>query len=179
MNLDEGQTTRVRQWIEEGLSAAAIQTRLQEELGLKMTYAEVRFLLGDLQLRPKDVPKPATPILGAGGGSAPAAASAAPNSKSKSPSPAGPAAGSGLKTAPLGGEAPSGGRVAVNVDQIARPGMVVSGKVTFSDGQTAEWGIDQMGRPMLMPQQPGYRPSQADVLDFQTELDQVLSRMGY
>lgn len=189
MKLNEEQVPRVRQWIDEGLSAAAIQTKLQEELGLKMTYAEVRFLLGDLQLRPKDVPKAATPILGAGappatagGGAGKPAGGPVPG---RSGSASGPVPGSeagptgGLKTAPLGDEPPSAGRVTVTVDQIARPGMVVSGKVSFGDGEQGEWGIDQMGRPRLMTSTPGYRPSQGDLMDFQAELEQVLSRMGY
>lgn len=182
MNLDETQVAKVRQWIDEGRKAAEIQSKLQDELGIKMTYAEVRFLLGDLQLKPKDEPKAATPILGAAQSAAPAPAA---RDASRPVGPAGPGSGpgplpgaGGLKTTPLEGP-PSGGRVSVSLDEIARPNMVVSGRVTFSDGQQAEWGIDQMGRPMLIPKQAGYRPSQADVMDFQAELEQVLGRMGY
>lgn len=190
MNLDETQVAKVRQWVEEGLQASEIQTRLNDELGLRMTYAEVRFLLGDLQLRPKDVAKTGPAVLGAGTtptGAGPSAASAGhrpsgPASPSSASAGAGPAAGgpaSGLKTSPLGESTPPGAGVRVTVDEIARPNMVVSGKVTFSDGQSADWGIDQMGRPMLMPKQQGYRPSQADIMDFQVELEQVLARFGY
>ena len=182
MNLDEAQVAKVRQWIEEGRKAAEIQTRLQDELGVKMTYAEVRFLLGDLQLKPKDLPKAPTPILGGGGPPPQGGPAAGGPGRSPVPGPGlagGPAAPQQpLTTAPLDGP-PSGGRVSVSLDEIARPNMVVSGKVTFSDGQQAEWGIDQMGRPMLMPKQTGYRPSQADVMDFQAELEQVLGRLGY
>ncbi len=185
MNLDEAQVDKVRQWIDEGRKAAEIQTRLQDELGIKMTYAEVRFLLGDLQLKPKDLPKAATPILGGPVPSQAVPPMGAPGRPAVPAVGAGPGPGpvpgavpEGLTTAPLDGP-PSGGRVAVSLDEIARPNMVVSGKVTFSDGQQAEWGIDQMGRPTLMPKQTGYRPSQADVLDFQAELEQVLGRLGY
>lgn len=177
MNLDEAQVAKVRQWVDEGRKAAEVQTRLQEELGIKMTYAEVRFLLGDLQLKPKDLPKAATPVLG--GGAAPGSMSA----PTRSPGPAGAVPGMGasanLKPVPPAEAAAAGAGVQVTVDDIARPNMVVSGKVTFSDGQFAEWGIDQMGRPMLMPKQQGYRPSQPDVMEFQVQLEQILGRFGY
>jgi hypothetical protein len=67
----------------------------------------------------------------------------------------------------------------VTVDQIARPGALVSGKVTFSDGNSAEWYLDQMGRLGLSPQQQGYRPSQTDLMTFQTELQNQLAQMGF
>ncbi len=175
MNLDQAQVAKVRQWIEDGLKANQVQTKLLDELGVKMTYAEVRFLLGDLELRPKDPPPPPKPsetVLGPGAGSALAGGPGAPP---------GVAAG-GLKTSPLdpaaAGAAGVGG-VKVTVDEIARPTMAVSGRVTFSDGQAGEWGIDQMGRPRLIPATAGYRPSQPDILEFQAQLEQALSRFGY
>ncbi len=67
----------------------------------------------------------------------------------------------------------------MNVDQLARPGAVVSGKVTFSDGIQAEWFFDQTGRLGLVPQQAGYRPPAADLQQFQRALETELSRMGF
>lgn len=69
----------------------------------------------------------------------------------------------------------STGTVNVALDNIALPGAMVSGKVTFSDGETAIWMIDSSGRPGLDPDTPGYRPSQEDVLEFQTQLKSLLS----
>jgi len=69
--------------------------------------------------------------------------------------------------------------VAVVVDHLARPGAVVSGKVTFSDGNKADWYIDQNGRLGLAPQQTGYRPPAADLQQFQAALESELSRMGF
>jgi hypothetical protein len=66
----------------------------------------------------------------------------------------------------------------VTVDQIARAGALVSGKVTFSDGQGAEWYLDQTGRLGLAPMAPGYRPPQADIAEFQRLLQEELARMG-
>ncbi len=157
MNLDEGQRKKVSEWIAQGLKLSEIQARIASELGLKLTYMDVRLLVDDLKLTPKDVdpPKPASSALGT--------ASAAP------------------PPAPSGETGPSkpAGSVSVQVDQIARPGAVVSGKVTFSDGNNAEWYFDQMGRLGLIPQQPGYRPPAADLQQFQSQLDTELSKMGF
>jgi IS5 family transposase len=74
---------------------------------------------------------------------------------------------------------PAPGGVSVGVDQIARPGAAVSGKVTFSDEQTAEWYLDQTGRLAVVPKQQGYKPSAADVQQFQAALQNELMRMGF
>ena len=56
MNLDEAQRQQVAKWISEGAKLSEIQKRLLE-LGVKLTYMEVRFLVDDLKLTPKD-PEP-------------------------------------------------------------------------------------------------------------------------
>jgi len=122
---------------------------------------DVRFLVDDLKLTPKDTepPRPLTPVI--------------PPPPKKTGQPAG---------SPLdqkSSSAPAPGGVSLSVDQLAKPGAVVSGKVTFSDGQAADWYIDQTGRLGLVPQQAGYRPPAADVQQFQTALESELSRMGF
>jgi hypothetical protein len=69
--------------------------------------------------------------------------------------------------------------VSVTVDQLARPGAIVSGKVAFSDGQQADWHLDQTGRLGVAPRQQGYKPSAADVQQFQAALEKEISRMGF
>jgi len=164
MNLDDAQRQKVSEWIKQGLKLSEIQSRLASELGLTMTYMDVRLLVDDLKLVPQDAEpaKTSTADLGeprAGG-------IAKPEPTGAKPSPA---------AAP--GKASAGG-VSVQVDQLARPGAVVSGKVTFSDGNSAEWYFDQMGRLGLVPQQPGYRPPGADLQKFQAALESELSRLG-
>src|SRR5688572_16818683 len=61
MNLDDAQKAKVSEWIAAGCKLAEIQNRLFTELGLKLTYMEVRFLVDDLKLVPKD-PEPAKPV---------------------------------------------------------------------------------------------------------------------
>jgi hypothetical protein len=163
--LTEAQRSQVAAWLAEGQKLSEIQKRLEAEFGLRLTYMEVKLLLGDLQLMPKDQepPKPADlGVLGTAKGSPQPTATGSPAAK---PPPAPPA-----------GSAP--GTVSVSVDQITRPGAMVSGKVTFGDGQKGVWYVDQMGRLALAPEQKGYRPSAADMREFQVALDQELARMG-
>lgn len=70
------------------------------------------------------------------------------------------------------------GTVSVTMDTLALPGALVSGKVVFSDGQSAIWMLDQSGRMGLDPDTPGYRPSQEDAVEFQTQLREVIRRSG-
>jgi hypothetical protein len=166
MKLDDLQEQHVRKWIEEGLQPAAIQERLASEFGLTLTYMEVRFLLDDLKVQPRDKEPLPSSILGSQPGDAGQA-------------PAGSGGASGMPGLDPGAEGLTGSGVAVSVDQVTRPGSVASGKVTFSDGKRAEWYLDQMGRLGLAPMEKGYRPSQTDLAAFQTELQTELARLGY
>jgi hypothetical protein len=158
MNLDEAQRKKVTDWIKDGLKLSEIQNRLASELNVRLTYMDVRLLVDDLKLTPKDA-EPAKPL-------SPPASAAAPASPLQS-TPAQPAA-----------EPAPGTGVSVSVDQIARPGTVVSGKVTFTDGNQGNWYFDQGGRLGFIPQQQGYRPPPADLQQFQAALDAELSKMG-
>lgn len=66
------------------------------------------------------------------------------------------------------------GAVRVSRDEIVIPGMMFSGKVQFSDGEKALWYVDESGRLGLDPDTAGYRPSQDDIMAFQTQLKQTL-----
>ena len=70
------------------------------------------------------------------------------------------------------------GVVTVTMDNLTLPGALVSGKVTFSDGETAVWMLDQSGRPGLDPDTPGYRPTQEDILEFQKQLRALIQKSG-
>ena len=168
MNLDEAQRTKVVEWVAQGLKLSDIQTRLVSELGVTMTYMEVRFLVDDLKLTLKD-PEPAKPI------NSPLAAPAAPPAAGARPPAERPGAEPPMPVPSAGGA----GHVSLSVDQLTRPGAVVSGKVTFSDGVTAAWQIDQGGQLGLIPSKPGYRPLPADVQPFQMALEAELSKLGF
>jgi len=146
MQLTAEQQQQVRQWIDQGLKLSDVQKRLEADFGLRPTYMEVRFLVDDLRVMPKDPDPPKTPEPGA------VAAAAAP--------------------------APALGGVQVTVDAVTRPNALVSGRVTFSDGQGAAWLVDQYGRPGLVPDTKGYRASPQDMQDFQVALEKELVRLG-
>jgi len=153
MNLDEAQRQKVATWIAEGLKLSEIQSRLASELDMRLTYMDVRLLVDDLKLTPKDAepPKPAEPV--------PISANAAQASTTEAK--------------------PAAGGVSVSVAEIARPGAIVSGQVTFSDGQQAEWYLDQTGRLGVVPKQQGYKPSPNDVQQFQMALEREMAKMGF
>ena len=124
---------------------------------------EVRLLVDDLKLTPKD-PEPPKGVAQIS--SAPPKGALPPLAGKKgSPAPAAPP--------------PLAGKVSVTVDELVRAGAIVSGKVTFSDGQQAEWYLDQMGRLGVMPKHQGYKPSAADVQQFQATLQNELARTGF
>jgi hypothetical protein len=160
MNLDEKQRLAVTAWINDGLKLSEIQKRLESDFGLRVTYLEVRLLVDDLKLKPKDPPPALKP--------APPAAPAAP----ATPGEPGPAAD-------LPGGLPGSGSVSVTVDQLTRPGALVSGKAKFSDGKTAEWFLDQAGRLGLAPSEKGYKPPAADLQEFQIQLQNELQKIGF
>ena len=156
--LTEEQKQQVTHWVQEGASLAEVQKRLGAEFALSLTYMEARFLLDDLNLTVKDAPK--------------APAASADLSK--------PAGAAPVAPDPLGGAAkPAAGGVRVVVDKVVRPGSVVSGTVAFSDGQSADWYLDQAGRLGLVPKVKGYQPKPADVQEFQYALQDELARLGY
>jgi len=166
MNLDDTQKKKVTAWINEGLKLFDIQKRIAAEFGLTVTYMEVRMLVDDLKLVPKDpTPPPAPPK---------------PPEPVKPPADGAPGAGKlGLSPLTPGAAGAAGGaNVSVTVDAVARPGTMVSGGVRFSDAQTATWYMDQMGRLGVAPAQQGYKPSAADVQAFQEALERELSKLG-
>ena len=78
-----------------------------------------------------------------------------------------------LKAAPV----PTG-KVTVTMDSLALPGALVSGTVTFGDGETAVWMLDQNARLGLDPDTPGYRPTTEDANSFQQQLRSLIERSG-
>ncbi len=121
-------------------------------------------LVDDLKLVPHD-PEPSKPVEIAAATADTGAGKVAPK---PTPAPQGQ---------PQGTAAPGG--ISVKVDQLARPGAIASGSVTFSDGQSAGWYLDELGRLGLVPEKNGYRPPSADLQQFQATLETELSKLGY
>ena len=149
------QISKVSAWVAEGATLSQIQERLSSQLEVSMTYMDVRFLVDDLNLALIEKEEPKKPEEAVADVAAPAEAAA--------PAPA--AQGAGVVT--------------VEVDTIAQPHAMVSGNVTFSDGEKADWYIDHQGRPGMAARTIGYRPTPQDITDFQVKLDAALRQAGY
>ncbi len=153
MQLNAEQQAIARQWIADGMKLSEFQKRLEADFGIRITYMETRLIVDDLKVMPKDPepPKKEEPKVDATPLVAPAAA-----------------------TEPTAG----GSGVSMTVDAVTRPGTMVSGRVTFSDAQAGTWYIDQYGRPGLASDTKGYRPSPADLQEFQILLEKELMKLG-
>ncbi|MDD2764304.1 MAG: hypothetical protein PHE83_10060 [Opitutaceae bacterium] len=198
MSLSPEQKQIVATWVAAGDSLAVVQKKISEEFKVSMTYMDVRFLVDDLGLELKNAAHPqvdAETDLGKARPAPPAPADKkgglldklkkAVGAGSEDEAEAGttdedepglaPASPDGLDASPPAGK----GSVKVALDRVMRPGMVVSGSVTFSDGTSGKWAMDQYGRLLLETGKKGYQPSAADVQIFQRELSRQLQRQGY
>ena len=163
-NLSEEQVTAIRQWAEDGSQLADIQKRLKGQFGLNVTYMDTRFVVLDLGIdieaegSEEDTEPPAEPVE--------AEVQVAEDESEVEQEV------EILDPAAEGGE--SSGSVQVSADDVPRPGAIVSGSVTFSDGEKAIWMIDEYGRPGLDPETPGYQPTDADLTEFEKYLRALL-----
>lgn len=155
MNLSDEQKGIIAERLSDGASIADIQSLITNEFEVAATYMETRFLIDDLNLDLQDQERVSADLN--------APSNASPRSNGGS---GGILDQSGAETKQAG--APDG--VTVEIDSIKRPGTALSGSVTFSDGVSAKWYVDPMGRLGLDPDQPDYQPSQEDIETFQMEL---------
>ena len=178
MALTPEQTAAVTSWVVAGDNLSTVQKKLIEQFKVSMTYRDVRFLVDDLNLALKD----AAPKIDASD-----VTKAAP-AKPAAAAPKSPAAGvddpdgteEEFPDAP--GDIPAGASsVAVSVDKVVLiPGALASGDVTFRDGVTAKWIVDNQGRPgFTKVSQPGYRPTPADGEAFMQQLSAALQKRGF
>lgn len=164
MNLSDEQKSAVAGWLEAGANLSEVQKRLREEFQLSLTYLDTRLLVDDLKLTLKEPEPDPAPV------EEPVPVAATPPLPGDEPP---------YPEDDFAPPAPGGGKVNVTIDQIMKPGMMISGNVTFSDGETAAWYLDQMGRLGLDPKTAGYRPAERDVLAFQVELQRLARTQGY
>lgn len=160
MQLTDDQKQHVKQWVKEGCGLSEIQKRLRNEFHLALTFMDVRFLVLDLGIELKDNATLKTmPAIELDQASAKPAATA--------------------ETEVLNDKAPPGnGNVSVEIDRVMKPNALISGTVTFSDGVSGSWSLDQFGRLGLNTTRQGYRPSQEDLQSFQQELTHLIQSRG-
>lgn len=178
MKLTEEQNEKVRAWAEEGATLNDIQKRLKDELGIGMTYMDVRFLVSDLEIVLADAKAKAAEEEQKAKEAAEAAAAVEAGEVVDTDAEVVDGGGETLEEM-LADDGGAVGNVTVGVDSITVPGAVVSGSVTFSDGKSAKWFLDQMGQLGFDPEEAGYRPSEADAMAFQRELQGALKQQGF
>lgn len=158
-SLSEDQVAQIRQWADDGAQLPEVQKRLAADLNIKVTYMELRFLLDDLKIELKALEPPPKP---------------------KEPEPENAAEyedeDDGVGDNDDGGLASA---VRVTFSELVRPGMAVSGRATFANGKGAEWWVDRMGRLGLNPDDKDYRPTEAEMIEFQRELQRAARKRGY
>ena len=177
MALTPEQSQAVTSWVAAGDNLSAIQKKLIEQFKISMTYRDVRFLVDDLNLALKD----AAPKVDASDVTkTPGAPAAAP---ARQPGPGTDAvAGGEEEFAEPTDELPAGAStVSVSLDKVTlTPGALASGAVTFSDGVTGKWIVDNQGRPgFTQISKPGYRPTPADGEAFMQQLSAALQKRGF
>ena len=169
MELTEQQRQSVKEWLAAGASLADVQGNLKSEFGIALTYMDVRLLVLEIGAAVNDKPDPEE---------AKPKPPPPPSMDDDDPYADDPYADESFndETTPDGEQA---AKVSLSLDRVMRPGAVISGTVTFSDGAKASWLIDQYGRFGLDPETPGYQPAPADMRAFQLELRAELRRHGY
>ncbi|MCC5023665.1 MAG: hypothetical protein J6386_13165 [Candidatus Synoicihabitans palmerolidicus] len=164
MSLSTEQTLTVTQWVKDGATLSEVLKRILEEFKLSMTYMDVRFLVDDLDLTLVDhAPKADASDV-----------SKAPPSKPKSAPDATDDLVEDAEALPVVGS------VVIDLDHVSLiPGAIASGSVTFSDGVTGKWIVDNQGRPGFTEViQDGYQPTPEDVQTFMQELGATLRQKG-
>ncbi len=155
MQLTDDQKAKVQEWVKQGAGLSEIQKKLNEEFQLALTFMDVRLLVLDLGIEFKDKK------------SAPAVPPIELDRQPQAPS-------DDILADPTAG----GASVAVEIDRVVKPGALISGTVRFSDGESAAWSLDQLGRLGLNVARQGYRPSAPDLQAFQQELTRLIQSRG-
>ena len=148
----------IGQELEKGTSLSDIQNMVNEKFSQKMTYMDIRIMASTLDVDWRSLDpnaKPETPA----------------EEENSTEVPVGE-----NSDIPAEEENSVPGDTVVDVNPIARPGMMFSGTVKFASGSTADWYVDNMGR-LGVENLVGEKPGKEDIEKFQIELDKVLRKM--
>lgn len=169
-SINDEQKATIQSWADDGDDLSAIQKKLADEMDVQVTYMEVRFLMGDLGIKMpvKEVPVEEVPEEVAEEPEfteTPSEGDALGEENTAEPEKTG-------ADEPVEDE-PVAANVKVTMSEVLPMGAMAGGTVTFSDGVLANWAVDQMGQMSLNASDPAYRPTEADVQAFQTELQKL------
>ena len=139
-----------------GTGLSELQTLVNEKFDQHLTYMEIRIIASGLQVDwNANDPK----------------AAAAAKEKAKREEEAQKAEAEAKQAAE---GAPQGaGKTVVTVNKVNPPGTLASGTVTFASGSTADWYVDQTGRPGI-DNLKGNPPTREEAQAFMVELQKVL-----
>ena len=160
----------------EGNSLSKIQDMLAEQ-GVKMTFMELRLIASEIETtfwkqaepEPEPAPEAEKQDAAAPAGEADGLPVDDAGAEQLPPDDAAPA------DAPAAddGKAAPRGRTTVTIDQLARPGFLATGGVSFGSGASGNWCLDQMGR--LMFEKLEGKPDRQDLQEFQLELQRMFA----
>ena len=175
MELTDTQREAVADWFAAGSSLDEIQKRIKSEFGLHLTYLDVRLLVAEL-------PQPEEAKAGGEGagtaGMEPLGTDQEISDGTGEPLGTDDGTGEPPDDAQDSNEAQTVSAPTVTIDALMLPGTIASGDVTFSDGKTGKWYLDQMGRLGIGNLPEGYRPSPTDAALFQQQLMGLLQAKG-
>jgi len=181
-DLSKKQIAAIQEWADAGTELGLIQAKLESEHDIKLTFLDTRFLLADLEIEIAEPEAPAKKVEENEEAENPTSdsESSAESSSSSQQEEVVEVESEVLDTpSEPSPESMTPSNVSVSVDSAALPGALASGKVTFSDGKSASWVLDQTGQLGLDGVEKGYRPSEADSLAFQTQLQSALEKSGF
>ena len=118
MKFTDEQTSAVVDWLGQGRSLSDIQQALKVDYNLTLTYMELRFMVDDLDI----------PLKGDEAQASDAASEEASETV--------------LEPEPVLEQI----GVQIDVDALVLPGALVSGSVTFSDGESLKWQLAATGQ---------------------------------
>ena len=168
MDITDDQKATITEWVRQGEDLSTIQSRLKDELDITLTYVDTRFLLADLELELSDEAEEEQAAETGIEENHPE------NTGEENRGTAEVVAGD--NPPPVEQDAGSESAVSVTVDSLTQPSAMISGKVTFSDGECAAWLVDRMGQLRLDPETENYRPSAEDIAKFQEELQKAAGK---
>ena len=149
-----------------GITLSEIQSLVNVEFKLSMTYMDIRILASELEIDWQKL-------------SAEKQSSAPERESAPAPESAPEADSTPQETAeaiPENDAMPDLSTTTVEVSKLARPGMMFSGSATFANGSTADWYLDNMGR-LGVDNLQGDKPSQEDIEKFQIVLQNELRKI--
>ena len=136
------------QLLAEGVSLSDAQTKINSELGIALTYMDIRIIASTLDVDwKKSDPHPV---------------------KSEEDAPAEEKAGEAAENQD------EAGKTVVEISKLVRPGMALSGSVKFASGSKADWYLDRTGR-LGLENLVGEQPTQEDIQLFQMELERAVT----